>query len=170
MMLEHLKGAQSWDFLVLVLCNNQTEIGQIKRLLSDFDFFKKSARYSEIRSLCLLRIAYFSYAYCSYALAQYKHIVNMEIKYIMNKMWRPVYVPGWWSNQLALYPSPLIHGVQSLYISCYVLSNKLVLSYLLSCLLPQKYIYCHKYRTRHIRILYLQKYRFYLTDHCSACG
>ncbi len=46
-------------------------------------------------------------------------------------LWRPVYAPGWWSNQLSLYPSTLVHSVQSLYISCYVLSNKLVLSYLL---------------------------------------
>jgi hypothetical protein len=47
------------------------------------------------------------------------------------------YTPGWRSNQLALYPSTLVHSVQSLYISCYVLSYKVVLLYLLLCLLPQ---------------------------------
>jgi hypothetical protein len=57
-----------------------------------------------------------------------------EIKLIL---WRPVCAPGWQSNQLAMYPCTLVHSVQSLYISCYVLSNKLVLLYLLLCLLPQ---------------------------------
>ncbi len=54
-------------------------------------------------------------------------------------LWRPAYAPSWRSNQLAttaLYSSTLVHSVQSLYISCYVFSNKLVLSHLLLRLLP----------------------------------
>jgi hypothetical protein len=47
-------------------------------------------------------------------------------------LWRPGYTPGWRSNQLVY----CIALVQPLYISCYVLSNKLVLPYLWLCLLP----------------------------------
>jgi hypothetical protein len=42
--------------------------------------------------------------------------------------------------------SPL-YNVQSLYISCYVSSNKLVLSYLSLCLLPQNQFYYNYYIT-----------------------
>ncbi len=51
-------------------------------------------------------------------------------------LWRPDYSRGRRPNQLE-YSSTLVHSVQSLYISCYVFSNKLVLSYLLLHLLPQ---------------------------------
>jgi hypothetical protein len=49
------------------------------------------------------------------------------------RLWRAAYIPGWRSNQLGVPSNP----VQYLYISCYVTANNLVLSYLLSRLLPQ---------------------------------
>ncbi len=54
------------------------------------------------------------------------------------KVWRPGYTPGGRSNQLGVLYSTTLGLVPSLYISCFVFSNKLVLSYLSLRLLLQK--------------------------------
>jgi hypothetical protein len=46
----HVKGAQAWDFLVLVFCINHTSMGQRLRLLGDINFILKLADISEFRS------------------------------------------------------------------------------------------------------------------------